>query len=47
MHVSRSCSIHPELCRAAAREGKLGVLQWARANGFRWNADVCSAAAGR
>ena len=32
-------------CWSAAAGGHLEVLQWARANGCRWNAWLCSGAA--
>ena len=34
-----------ELCNAAAREGCLAVLRWARENGCRWNESTCAEAA--
>ena len=32
------------LCFSAARRGHLDVLKWVRANGCRWNNDVCNLA---
>mmetsp|Transcript_2875 Transcript_2875/g.9755 ORF Transcript_2875/g.9755 Transcript_2875/m.9755 type:complete len:296 (-) Transcript_2875:235-1122(-) len=34
-----------DMCRLAARSGKLEVLQWARENGCPWDADTCAEAA--
>ena len=39
-------SLGPKICKAAARAGKLEVLQWARANGCPWSATCSKAAAG-
>ena len=34
-----------QTCMAAAKGGHLEVLQWARANGCRWNKTTCAGAA--
>ena len=39
-------SYQERLCQAAARGGRLEVLQWAQANGCPWDEETCSMAAG-
>eukprot|EP01051_Picozoa_sp_SAG22_P025372 SAG22_NODE_7485_length_735_cov_1.235849_1_plen_207_part_01 len=36
----------PGTCRRIARAGRLGALEWARADGYEWSSATCTAAAG-
>jgi hypothetical protein len=45
--VDQGEKIDEDICHAAAENGKLSVLQWARANGASWdNRRICNAAVG-
>ena len=45
-HMSnRTVTLDEAFARKCAKRGHLGLLQWARANGCRWNARTCANAA--
>ncbi|HEV7735865.1 MAG TPA: hypothetical protein VGO47_00590, partial [Chlamydiales bacterium] len=45
LSASNMAKLGPKICAEAAREGRLEILQWARANGCPWDESTCANAA--